>query len=198
MKSAARGSTQPEVEQFFWNCHVAAKIIDEMPRNTATRACALYAVRKATVCYEGRNGVQYASAPAVDKKTRAGKHWEKSGLVKEHVIPVSMIREQVVSDLDATRGDAVSVPFVLSGEDAEGLSSATVALFQGHPRAWRVGRIVRELTILAWITPEEEHLFDDKVRHGGISLRKRMPVGWAHGHDRFARYTSCGINLSKI
>lgn len=198
MKSIVKSSPQPEIEKFFWYCHVAAKIIDEVDQNAATKACALYAVRMATICYAGKNGVQFASAAATAKKALSGKHWQHSGLVKEHVIPVSMIRERVVSELDATRGDTLPAPLILSDEDLNGLSPAVVALLQEHPRAWLVGGIVRELTILAWITPEEERQFDDKAKHGGISLRKRMPIGWATDQDRLARYTSCGIVLSKI
>lgn len=198
MKDIAKGLTQPEIEQFFWNCLVAAKIVDDVPRNTATKACALYAVRKATICYAGKNGVQFASASAIAKKASSGKHWQQSGLIKEHVIPVSIIRERVVGELDATRADAAPTQLLLSGDETQGLTPATVALFQKHSRAWLVGRIVRDLTILAWITPEEERMFDDKAKHGGISLRKRMPIGWTVDHGNLARYASCGIHLSKI
>lgn len=197
MKSSTRSPAQPEVEQFFWNCQVAAKLLDEVPRNTATRACVLYAVRKASVCYAGRNGVRYASAAAKAKQASGGKRWEKSGLVREHVVPVSLIRERIVREIDATRTNAVPEPVNLSAEDVRGLTPNAVMLFERHPRAWQIGRIIREWTLLAWITQDEGRLFDDKKRHAGISLRKRMPIGWS-GNDRFARYKSCGIELLEI
>lgn len=197
MKPAKKPPTQLEIEQFFWNCQVAAKLLDEVPRNTATRACVLYAVRKASVCYAGRNGVRYASSAAKAKQASMGTHWEKSGLVREHVVPVSLIRERVVRELDITRTDTGPARGALSEEDVHGLTPDAVRLFEGHPRAWQVGRIIRDWTLLAWITREEERVFDEKARHGGISLRKRMPIGWS-GDDRFARYTSCGIELLPI
>ena len=191
-----RGPAVPEDEQFYWNCHVAAKIIDDVEFNTATRACALYAVRKASICYAGKNGVRYATPAAAKKRADTGRPWHKAGLVKEHVVPVSMIRERVVDQLAASRkdwGEAV----VFGDDDAEGLSVRTTTLFRNDPRAWQVGRIVRDLTVLAWVTPEDERLFDDKARHGGISLRKRMPMGW-DGVDYKARYSACGIALVEL
>lgn len=197
MKSAAKSPAQPEIEQFFWNCQVAAKLVDEVPANTATRACVLYAVRKASVCFAGRNGVQYASAAASEKQAADGKRWDKSGLVREHIVPVSLIRQRVVQELESTRGNAAPGPVVLSEEDRAGLTPDAIKLFEAHPRAWQVARIVREWTLLAYITREEERAFDDKSRHSGVSLRKRMPIGWC-GTDRFARYRSCGIELQPI
>lgn len=157
----------------------------------------LYAVRKATVCFAGRNGVQYASAAAQAKQAEGGKHWEKSGLVREHIVPVSLIREQVVRELETTRAENAPSSITLSDPDRDGLTANAVALFEANPRAWQVAKIVRDWTLLAYITREEERLFDDKVRHAGVSLRKRMPIGWC-GTDRFARYRSCGIELAPI
>jgi hypothetical protein len=64
-------------------------------------------------------------------------------------------------------------------------------------RAVQSSKIVRDWTLLAYITREEERIFDDKSRHGGISLRKCMPAGWC-GTDCFARYCSYGIDLMPI
>ena len=191
-----RGPAVPEDEQFYWNCHVAAKIIDDVESNTATRACALYAVRKASICYAGKNGVRYATPAAVKKQADTGRSWHKAGLVKEHVVPVSMIRERVVDQLAAAKKDRAEA-VILGDDDAEGLSVRTTTLFRNDPRAWQVGRIVRDLTVLAWVTREDERLFDDKARHGGISLRKRMPLGW-NGVDYKARYSACGIALVEL
>lgn len=197
-KPSGRGAVVPESEQFFWNCHVAATLIDHdgIPRNTATKACVLYAVRKASICLIGKDGVRFATPGACAQRTAAGVPWQKAGLVKEHVVPVSLIRERVVAQLDATRNDPALRPsFGL--EDEAGLTAAAAALFRAHPRAWEVGKVVRDMTLLAWITREEEKRFDEKARHGGISLRKRMPMGW-RGEDVFARYTACELELVEV
>lgn len=188
-----------EALNFFWHCRVAVKLIDELQDTTVTKAHALHAVRMATLCAAGRNGVQYASEGARMIKGDQTKHWEKFGLVKEHAIPVRLVRTLVLNDLRATSdGAQAAVPLVLSEQDMQGLTPKVIALFRQHPRAWQAARIIREWTLLAWITKDEDARFDDKARHGGISLRDRMPTGWTHDQDRFARYNSCGIVVSPI
>ena len=188
-----------ETTNFFWHCLVAAKLIDEIPNKTAAKSHSLRAVRMATVCAAGKNGVQYASDDARKRREDIGKHWEQCGLVKEHVVPVSLIYALVHSKLTATCGTAdTTTPHVLSDQVTQGLTPEVIALFQQHPRAWLVGRIVREWTLLAWITELENKRFDDKSLHGGISIRKRMPKGWTEEQDRFTRYADCDIALSRI
>ena len=195
MKSTSSKPRESEILNFFWNCYVAAKIIDEMPAGTATNACALYAIRKATLCYAGKAGVKYVSAGA--RKEASSGNWSKSGLIQEHVVPVSMIRERVFSDLVSTRNEPQEL-LVISDEDAKALSPKVVSLFQDNPRAWRVGSIVSKMTILAWVTKEEEAKFKDKKQHGGISLVKRMPLDWKEEHGWLSRYTACKIELSDL
>lgn len=192
-------ATATENINFFWHCLVAANVIDELPKNTATTSHSLRAVRMATVCCTGKNGVQYASEDARKRREAQGGHWEQCGLVKEHVVPVSLVHALVQSELVATCGSADTPrPHVLSDQNTQGLTPEVIALFQKHPRAWLVGRIVRQWTLLAWITELENKRFDDKTLHGGISIRKCMPKGWTEEQDRFTRYTDCDIALSRI
>ena len=172
---------------------------DEFPATTATNGHVLRAVRMATLCAAGKHGVQYASDDAQSHRESHGKHWEKCGLIKEHIVPVSLICEQVTKELGSTRDQSQgAMPLLLSDQDRQGLTPEVIELFQQHPRAWVVARIIREWTHLAWITEPENRRFDEKDRHGGISIRKRMPKGWEIGHDRLARYDACDIKVSKI
>jgi hypothetical protein len=192
-------ATSTEVTNFFWHCLVAAKVIDEFPENAATKAHALHAVRMATLCAAGKNGVQYASAEARIAKQEKGERWDQCGLIKEHIVPVSLVRTLVHSELKATRDNAQTAsPLALSDQDIQGFTPAVIVLFQRNPRAWQVARIIREWTLLAWITEQENGRFDDKLRHGGISIRKRMPKGWNEKQSRFARYAACEIVLSQV
>jgi hypothetical protein len=190
-------TTKPtEAVNFFWHCLMAAKIIDELPETTATKSHAVHAIRMATVCAVGKEGVLYASDAARSTKEAAGKDWHKCGLVREHVVPVSLMREFVVGKLKTTRDDGAAID--ISSEDTQGLTPEVIALFRQHPRAWLVAQVIREWTILAWITESEDERFDDKARHGGKSIRKRMPTEWREAQGRFARYDACGIELSLI
>lgn len=192
-------ATASEVKNFFWHCLVAAKLMDEVTENTVTKAHVLHAVRMATLCAVGRNGVQYASDEARVIKESNNKHWEQCNLIKEHIVPVSVVRARVYSELKRSRnGNDDPVPITLSDSDTQGLTLEVIGEFQKNPRAWEVARIIREWTLLAWITKNDEAKFDDKKRHGGISIRKVMPTGWTEEQDKFARYVACGIVLSPI
>jgi hypothetical protein len=187
-----------EITNFFWHCLVAARMTDEFKDTTVTKSYRLHAVRKATDCWAGRNGVQYASDAAIAENARSG-HWEGCGLTKEHVIPVSVVRKLVHEGLTAPIASEGAVePLILSDDETQGLTPEVVALFHQHPRAWVVARIIRNWTLHAWITVKEDERFDDKSKHDGISIRQRMPKGWKIGQDRFARYHACGIKVSPI
>lgn len=190
----SRSTKQPDIEKFFHYCNVAAKIIDELPRNTTTRACALFAIRRASNCYAGKNGIRFVSAGALARHKEVGAPWHQLGLIKEHVVPVSLMRKKTTAALQALSSDAGTAPPPFTEEAAPELPPNVAALFQQHPRAWQVGRIVRDWTILAWITGEENARFNDKPKYDGISLIKRMPLDW-DGKDPFARYTAAGIEL---
>lgn len=170
-----------EANYFRWHCAVAAMLIDALPANAATSAHTRHAIRMATVTAVGEKGVLHASKQAREIKEASGKAWNKCGLVKEHVIPVSLIHERVV---EALKRSAV-------GPDQGGQS------FPDNPRARQVAKIVEEMTLLAWISKDEEARLRDKTRDAGKSLHKRMPTGW-DGKEKFARYIACGIEYSKI
>jgi hypothetical protein len=191
-------ATATEISNFFWHCVVAARMADEFPDTTVTRAYFSHAVRKATDCWAGRNGVRYASDAAIAKKSVRGERWDRCGLIKEHVVPVGVVHKIVDAELKATITRGATEPLTLSEAETQGLTAEVVALFQRHPRAWVVARIVREWTLHAWITEDEEKEFDNRERHDGISIRKRMPKGWEINQDRFARYDACGIKVSEV
>jgi len=188
-------ATATEITNFFWHCRVATGLIDELPSNTVTRSHSLHAVRKATLCIAGRDGVAYTSDAARTRKIFANKPWEKCGLVKEHVVPVSVIHDRVRKELEHSNPAALRP---LTDEEARAFTPQVADLFRQYPRAWMAGRIIQEWTLLAWITQKEEKEFDDKTKHGGISIRKRMPSDWNDDGDRFARYRACDIEVSRI
>lgn len=187
-----------EITNFFWHCWVAAKLLDEPQDSTVIRSHILNAVRKATDCWAGRNGVQYASDDARALKHRLGLPWEQCGLRKEHVIPVGVVKKFVYEELQ--RPIAVNGAMdrlALSDHEMTGLTPDVVELFHQNPRAWSVARVIRDWTLHAWITIKEDQRFDDKARHG-LSIRSRMPQGWTPDQDRFKRYLDCDIKVSLI
>lgn len=186
-----------EALNFYWHCVIAAKLIDELAPSTVAKSHALRAVRMATLCVTGRNGVQYASDEAIRIKSSEGKRWEDCGLIKEHTFPVSLVYKRVYAELQANR-EAPKGTCGPSEHEGLGLTPETIALFQTSPRAWQVALIIREWTHVAWITKEEDDRFDDKSRHDGISIRKRMPKKWTEDQSRFARYDACEIPVSRI
>lgn len=177
---------------------MAATVFDELPQNTVTRSYFLRGVRMATLCAAGKHGVQFASDGARARRAASGLHWDKCGLVKEHVVPVSVICALVRQEL-GVKDEGVRIAESLALlEEAADLSPKVVALFQGNPRAWQIASLIRAWTLLAWITAEEDRKFDEKDSLGGISLRQRMPKEWNADADRLARYHACGIPLYRI
>jgi len=191
-------ATKAEGTNFFWHCLMAAKVLDEMPQNTVTRSYVLRAVRMASVCVRGRRGVQFASAGATAERVNRGLDWDRLGLIKEHVVPVSVICKLVRQELGRPHPIPGTEDSLCATGSARNLTAAESDLFREHPRAEQVARIVNAWTLLAWITPEEDRQFDDKARHGGMSLRSRMPSSWTVNSDKLARYQACGIALAEI
>lgn len=187
------GTTAAETTNFFWHCQVAVKLIDELPDTTASKGHALRAVRMATLCAAGKNGVQYASDKARTKREAQGKPWGTSGLIKEHVIPANLVRTLVLDELRATR-DQEPVAFSLddSNKNANWLTPEVIEHFRQHPRAWQAAQVIRDWTLLAWITHEEHRELERK------GLGECMPANWTPEQHRFARYTACNIAVSRI
>lgn len=185
-----------ELRNFFWHCHVAAKLIDELPVNPATRAHVGHAIRKATVCWDGRDGVGFASTAALKEQRVAGVHWDRCGLIREHVIPVAVVTRLLRTALEATRG-CESPSLQLSADDHAGFPSDVIAQFKDNPRAWQVARLVRQWTLQAWITPNDEERLRDHDKNG-CNLTQSMPPYWTPEQSRFARYDHCGLRLEPI
>ena len=187
MQPSASDSTN-----FFWHCQIAAKLFDELPDSTVRNAYVLRAVRMASNCHIGAKGVRYAS-PAALAVAGSGLEWKNKGLVKEHVVPVSVIAGFVREALkrDPQRGTAEG----LSDLGISKYPRSVVDLFRQHPRAWQVAREVRKWTSMAWITENENRLFGDKELHGGKTITKCMPAGWTPGDNHFDRYVKCEIKL---
>jgi hypothetical protein len=176
-------ATWIESEHFLTHCEVAALVIDTLPANAATRAHARHALRMATLNVAGRNGVLYASSKARQIKQATGKDWHQSGLIKEHVVPLSLIHKWVVEEL------ARPLP-------ADGAAGVTTTIVRAD-RARQVANIVREWTLLAWISQDDDARLRDRGLNAGKSLHKSMPADW-DGQDRFARYSACGIEYAPI
>ncbi|ALN88594.1 hypothetical protein LC55x_5348 [Lysobacter capsici] len=129
-------------------------------------------------------------------KHAAGVLWDQCGLIKEHVIPVAVITGRVRAELETLRGRDLPAPQP-SAEDRELFPAEVLALFVGHPRAWQVAQLVREWTLKAWITPEEDERLRDRARNG-CDLSKAMPLGWSSAQSRFARYDQCALRVEPI
>lgn len=190
---AARPS---ELTNFFWHCRVAVKLIDELPDTTVTRSHAARAVRMATLCAAGRDGVEFASTAAMAVKQGAGnRKWWECQLHREHVIPVANVHKYVLQDLRASCGSGQSRNSLVESDkdnDMQWLPPAIIALFRDNPRAWQAARIIRYWTELCWVTPGEHEEF------GRRKLGDRMPKDWRPGMDRFARYKHCKIDVVPI
>lgn len=83
-------ATKSEAKNFYWHCQVAATVA-KLHKNPATKANLRHALRLATLTVAGKNGVQLASRKAYSEKHLCGKDWSACGLVKEHVIPISLL-----------------------------------------------------------------------------------------------------------
>jgi len=184
--------TTSEHTNLFWNCRIAAMLVDDLEETTARNGIFAHAVRRATECHVGAKGVQYASQAALDA-AGPNREWKNKGLVKEHIVPLSEIARFVRQAL--ANPPPVGIDAGLSELDGAGYPPAVVALFREHPRAWQVARVVRAWTSMAWITRQENERFADKDLHNGKTITKCMPAGWQPGMSHFMRYDACKIPL---
>lgn len=193
-------STASEMVHFYWYCATIAQLIEHMPGTTATRAVLLFAVRRATDTLTGKNGVPYASVEALKVCVTNGGTWEGCGLRKEHAIPVTCIRDEIVAAL-STPYSAESLAEAKERLDEE--MAAVIAKpgaldgFPGNPRIALVVKIIRASTALAWLTEKEDELLKARLADGSGSLIKRMPPDW-DGKDPLARYRFCKIDVRPI
>ncbi len=186
--------TQEEANYFYWHCRIAALLIEQFAdSNTATDSHVHRAVRMATETAVGKRGVRFASQRA--KEIMGSNNGAKpgQGLVREHAVPVSVITRQI---RDAYASNEVHTWGALMGalteEDLKnwGVVCSSSTLSQDAPFSAVIARIVRESTVLAWITLEEER----ELRKRG--LVKAMPPGY--DGDVLARYKFCRIDVMPL
>ena len=187
-------TTKSEALNFYWHCEVAALVIRRLPVTTATRNNSLHAVRKATLCAAGRQGVTHASAMARAHQQSLSQPWSACQLIQEHAVPVGYIHQRVRAALATDVDDEAARTARQAMTDdlaANGVPAAAIAALPLTADACRVAEIVRGLTQLAWLTTDEH---DALRRH---SLHKDMPRDW-DGVDRFARYRVCAIDVAEV
>ena len=182
--------TLREARYFYWHCSTAAILLDSLELNTATRVHLNNAVRMATLNAAGKSGIRLASASASALLTGTSGKQSPKGLIREHVVPVSVISGQVV-DAWSSRVQYAWRELVPSLKD-EDLKNWKVVnsdyfLDSTAPFSAVIATFVRDRTLLAWVTSED----NTRLREGGLS--KSMPDYLPD--DPRARYQVCEIEL---
>lgn len=182
--------TTTEANYFYWHCRTAALIIEQLEHNTATLSHAQRAIRLASETARGKNGVQYASRAANALKPSSRAHWSGLGLIKEHVVPVSVLAKRIMqahgSGENYTWRDLIEW---LTQEDLRNwqVEESDYLQEQRAPFSAVVAAIVRRYTVLAWITREE----DKALKARGLT----KTLSTVHESDELGRYKECGIEL---
>jgi len=185
-------TTSSENKNFYWHCQVASFLIEGFPQlNAATRAHVRNAIRMATLTARGKNGIPYATKGAIQERLKAGKDWHQLGLIREHVFPVSLIYDKVLADI--ATNEKTSWSDVIGSLTTEDHTNWNVPEDQSTfaPKSAKIAKIVRDHTVLAWITKKE----DTALRAKGFS--KSMPSN-CDPRDLHARYSTCGLELIEI
>ena len=186
-------ATASEAKNFYWHCQVAATVA-KLHKNPATKANLRHALRLATLTVAGKNGIYLASRKAYSEKHLCGMDWSACGLVKEHVIPISLLYGLVRRELDnpAPRRweNYLDVP-VDQNRALWNIPLDWANTSEAVPDALLIAKVIKESTILAWIHQED----DMKLRTGGYA--KRMPEDW-DGQDPLARYRAAGIEVLEL
>lgn len=177
-----------EAKHFHWHCVTAAKLLEELTLNTATRVHVNNAIRMATLTAIGKNGIRHATRSAADRRANSLTKSGAAGLIKEHVVPISVISSRVINAKNAetpvTWRDLVAD---LTQQDLDHwqVIDSDSFLDSRAPLSAIIASMVRNLAVLAWVTPEENAL----LRESGLG--KRMPD---NGDESvFSRYTACKI-----
>lgn len=187
-------SSTDEPDYFHWHCEVAALVMNTLPGNAATKHHIRNALRLATMAASGLDGIAYASEKALSIKAASAKGWRDAELIKEHVVPISEIYDQVIQAFAfpvIRTGGAGPIAFMPPEERRKKLQAGQSDLFLGNPRPWQIARVLREWNVQAYITREEDQLLRQHKLH------KHMPKHW-DGQDKFARYDICRIKLVDI
>lgn len=180
--------SESEARHFYWHCVTTAKLLEHLDLNTATRAHVNNAIRMATLTAIGKDGIRYASRSALAKRDNAAATSRTTGLIREHVVPISVISRRVLSakenDTPVAWRDLIAH---LTQEDLGHWQVIDSDSFRDSraPLSAIVASIVRELAVLAWITTDE----NVRLRENGLA--KRMPGNGDGGV--FSRYTACKI-----
>ena len=185
-------TSSSEDTNFYWHCHVAALLLESLPQqNAATRAHTRNAIRMATLTAIGKKGIHYATKAAYEKKENSGKNWDQIGLKCEHIFPVSLIHKKVLSE--ASNGHATSWAELLGSLTQSDIANWNVPSTKSDaaPLSARIAKVVREHSVLAWVTDEDDILLSKK------GLSKSMPDNY-QGDNLHARYQACGIELIKL
>ena len=185
--------TKAEARHFYWHCVTAALLIENLENNTAANAHVTRAIRMATLTAAGKDGVHFASRGAHDRRPSPASDWAGLGLIKEHVVPVSVIALEVREVHRAgTKYVWRQLVHGLTQHDLENwqVIDSDEFLEQEAPLSALVAFIVRRSTKLAWITKEEN------TRLSRQGLTKVMPLD--HGDDLLARYKACKIELIEL
>lgn len=182
--------THKEALYFYWHCMTVATLLEALELNTATSAHVNNAIRMATLNAVGRLGISLASPSAAKKIASSAGPNPYKGLLREHVVPVSVISKQVQEAWRSTERPSWRelLPW-LKDEDCQywEVVDSDNFLELTAPLSALVAAIVRRRTLLAWVTSA------DNVELRSRGLTKRMPDGSTD--DPRARYTACGINL---
>jgi hypothetical protein len=187
---AMKRANSSENRNFYWHCQSAALLIETLPQNPATLANIRQAIRLATCNAIGKRGISLATQGAHNLKRSSDKDWYKLGLIREHVYPVNLVCEKALAEaLNKTpvRWDELLGTLTnsdLSYWNYEGQSGMA-------PLSAKIAKIVRENTVIAWATRED----DAELKRKG--LNKKMPADYREG-DLHARYHACGLDLIPI
>jgi len=185
--------TPQEARHFYWHCSTAATLLETLELNTATRVHVGNAVRMATLNAAGKNGIRLASASAASvlASSPAGKN--PKGLIREHVVPVSVILAQVMEAWSSrVKYTWRELAPNLQDEDLENwnVMGSDYFLDSAAPFSAVIARLVRDRTLLAWVTA------DDNARLRESGYGKSMPDHLPY--DPRARYQACNIELVEL
>lgn len=188
-------ATASENVNFFWHCQAAEVLIRSfMPHlNASVSSNIRHAVRMATLCAAGKNGIQYATEAALAQKNASALDWHKLGLIREHAVPISLIHDEVIGQARQYFTKAVK------------WSEITKKLNQYDHQNWRIpantqqpaplsaviAAVIRERTVLVWATKADDNALNTQ------GLKKTMPPGKTAATP-LARYDACGIKTVRI
>lgn len=184
--------TPKEARYFYWHCMTAATILEVLEvieRNAATNVHLNNAVRMATLNAVGRRGISLASPSAAAKIATSTGTGRFKGLLREHVVPVSVISMRVRKAWSSRERPTWRELAWLKDEDLQhwAVVDSDYFLDAEAPLSAVVADIVRQSTLLAWVTSAD----NSELRSRGLT--KRMPEG--SDDDPHARYTACDIKL---